>query len=181
MESDRKYLTEHELKALLKSIKKPRDLAIFTISYWRGLRASEVGKLTISSFDAKAGRLHVRRLKRSLEGSFLLGPPELSAMRAWLKIRGTAPGPLFPSREKRGISRRMLDVLMRKYGELAGIPPHLRHFHTLKHSIGTHLLGKLGIQEVQDWLGHRDIKSTMVYAAFRNQQRDAAARRVYED
>ena len=180
MENQRKYLTERELKDLLRAITTPRDRAIFTISYWRGLRASEVGRLTISSFDAKAGRLHIRRLKHSLEGSFLLSPAELTSMRKWLAIRGTGPGPLFTSRQNRGIGRRMLDVLMRKYCKAAGIPPHLRHFHTLKHSIGTHLLGTLDVVDVQHWLGHRDIRSTMVYSQYRSQAADEAARRVYE-
>jgi integrase len=33
-----KYLTEHELEALFKAIKSPRDRAIFQIAYHRGLR-----------------------------------------------------------------------------------------------------------------------------------------------
>jgi type 1 fimbriae regulatory protein FimB len=176
----RKYLSESELKSLLKAISDPRDKAIFTLAYWRGLRASEVGKLTISAYDARAGRLHVKRLKRSLEGTFLLSPGELRAMRAWIAIRGTKPGALFPSRHGRGISRQMLDVLMRRYGALAGVPPDLRHFHSLKHSIGTHLIAKIGVENVQKWLGHRDIKSTLVYAQMRDAQLDEAARRVYE-
>lgn len=176
---ERKYLTEDEVKALLRAIDSPRDKAIFTVAYWRGLRASEVGKLNYSSYDDRKGRLHVRRLKRSLDGSFLLSPGELRALRAWLRVRGDKPGPLFISRNGRGIGRRMLDVLMRRYGSEAGIPTHLRHFHSLKHSIGTHLMGKLGLAEVQRWLGHRDIKSTQVYAQIRDQRMDEAARAVY--
>lgn len=176
---DRKYLTEDELRKLLSVISDARDKAIFTVAYWRGLRACEVGRLTLASFDRKREMLHVKRAKRSLEGSFPLSPQELRALRGWLKVRGDKPGPLFPSRHGRGISRQMLDVLMRRYGATAGIPEHLRHFHSLKHSIATHLLGKLNIEEVQDWVGHRDIKSTQVYARIRSQQRDAAARRVY--
>lgn len=179
---DRKYLTEAELAALLKVIDSPRDRAIFTVAYWRGLRASEVGKLPLSAFDQRGERLHVKRVKRSLDGNFPLSPAELRTLRAWLKERGTAPGPLFTSRQgKRGITRSMLDVLMKRYGAAAGLPPGLRHMHALKHSIGTHLLGKLGVMEVKDWLGHRDIKSTMVYSQFRSQQRDAAAARVYDE
>src|SRR5262245_41430165 len=104
------------------------------------------------SYDAKKSRLHVKRLKGSLSGSFPLSPAEVRALRAWLKVRGDKPGPLFPSRHNRPISRQMLDVRMREYGAAACIPLWLRHFHTLKHSIGTHLMGKLGVAEVQRWL-----------------------------
>jgi site-specific recombinase XerD len=48
----------------------------------------------------------------------------------------------------------------------------------LKHSIGTHLIGKLDVKAVQDWLGHKDIKSIMVYTQFRSKDRDAASRRI---
>jgi site-specific recombinase XerD len=53
--------------------------------------------------------------------------------------------------------------------------------HCLKHALGTHLIAKgAGIYEVKDWLGHKDIRSTLVYAQFRNAERDAAAQKVYE-
>ena len=38
------------------------------------------------------------------------------ALRAWLKVRGTFPGPIFLSRQKRPIDRTTLHVLMKKYG-----------------------------------------------------------------
>lgn len=177
--SDRKYLTEAEIASLLRVIKSPRDKALFTIAYWRGLRASEIGRLRLSDFDAKKGRLHVKRVKGSLDGSFLLSPPELRALRAWIAVRGDAAGPLFVSREKRGIDRRTVYVLYQRYCREAGIPRHLWHPHCLKHSIATHLVGKLGVAKTQGWLGHKDIKSTMVYAQIRSAEMDAAAREVY--
>ncbi len=57
----------------------------------------------------------------------------------------------------------------------------LRHPHALKHSIGTHLIGKLPVMAVRDWLGHKDIKSTMVYTQFRSLDRDKASRQIYDE
>jgi site-specific recombinase XerD len=184
----RKYLTEDELKRLLQVVrghKSARNVAIFTVTYWRGLRASEVGRIPLSAWNQAKRRLYVTRLKGSLAGEFPLSQPEHSALTAWLKIRGSAPGPLFPSRESgaigRGISRFMLHVLMRDYAAEAGLPVHLRHMHCLKHALGTHLIAKgADLYAVKDWLGHKNIKSTLVYAQFRNAQRDAAAQRIYE-
>jgi site-specific recombinase XerD len=184
----RKYLTEEELKRLLHVIKvrkSARDEAIFLVTYWRGLRASEVGRIPLSAWNQSKCRLFVTRLKGSLSGEFPLSTAEQSALNAWLKIRGSAPGPLFPSRESgmfgSGIGRKMLHVLMRRYATAALLPIDLRHMHCLKHALGTHLIAKgAGIYEVKDWLGHKDIRSTLVYAQFRNAQRDAAAQKVYE-
>ena len=64
------------------------------------------------------------------------------ALRDWLKVRGSLPGPIFLSRLKRPINRTTLHVLMKKYSAAAGIPEPLRHFHVLKHSCATHLLSK---------------------------------------
>jgi type 1 fimbriae regulatory protein FimB len=178
-------LTEEELKRLLVVIKSPRDRAIFTVTYWRGLRASEVGRIPLSAWRVSARRLYVTRLKGSLSAEFPISPDEHRVLTAWLKIRGGAPGPLFPSRESgkigAGISRQMLHVLMRKYAAAALLPPHLRHMHVLKHALGTHLIAKgAGLYEVKDWLGHKDIRSTLVYAQFRSRERDAAAQRIYQ-
>lgn len=181
--NERKYLTEEELTRLLAVIKSPRDRAIFTVCYWRALRASEVGRIPFSAWRRSAKRIHIARLKGSLAGEYPLSPAEHQALVAWAKVRGDEPGPLFLSREwnaYRGISRQQMHELMRKYATEAGLPTHLRHMHALKHSIGTHLIGKgAGLYEVKDWLGHKDIRSTMVYAQFRNRERDAAAERIY--
>ena len=189
----RKYLTEQELRQFMAHVKSPRDRAIFTICYWRGLRASEIGLIPWSDWDQRKKKLFVHRLKRSLEGEFPLSPAETKALVAWKEIRGNAPGPMFPSRESAsfvsadrgktsaGIGRGMIHILFRRYATAAGLPAHLRHPHALKHSLATHLIAKgAGLYDVKDWLGHRDIKSTMVYAQMRNAERDSAARRVYE-
>ena len=68
---------------------------------------------------------------------------------------------------------------MRGYCRRAKIPAERSHPHALKHSCGTHLLEKLGdITLVQDWLGHKVIKSTMEYAKVVNPSREKAAERL---
>jgi site-specific recombinase XerD len=69
---------------------------------------------------------------------------------------------------------------MKRYRAEAGLPEHLRHLHALKHSICTHLIAKgAGIFEVRDWVGHRSLASTAIYAEFRNKQRDEVSARIY--
>jgi integrase len=110
------------------------------------------------------GTLYCRRLKDSFSKIFDLTKGEEKELRAWLRIRGRQPGPLFPSRQNGPISRTVLHKLMRKYGAAAGIPPALCHFHTLKHTCAVALLQQgMGVDQVQSWLGHRSIQSTMIY------------------
>jgi integrase len=189
----RKYLTEEELRRFFGVLVSPRDRALFTVAYWRGLRAAEIGRLPWSAWDQKKKLLYVFRLKGSLAGEYPISPAEHKALLAWKEIRGNEPGPMFRSRnsgsyvkaphgkESAGIGRGMIHVLFRRYAIEAGLPEHLRHEHCLKHSLCTHLVAKgADLLAIQDWAGHRDVRSTMVYTQIRNAQRTAAARKVYE-
>ena len=88
MKKQRKYLTEEELKRFLKGIESTRDRAIFTVSYWRGLRAAEPGQLKLSDWDRKAQRLFVHRGKGSVSGQALLSPAQSRTLEAWIRVRG---------------------------------------------------------------------------------------------
>jgi site-specific recombinase XerD len=174
------YLTEPQLEALMavKSMS-VRDRAIFRVAYHRGLRATEIGMIQIEDLDMRAERIRFKRLKASNGGEYHLCSSEVRALRAWLKERGAEPGPLFPSNRGTGISQQMLDVLIKRYGRLAGLPPELCHMHVLKHSCGTHLLNRgESIEDVQDHLGHVSISSTLIYAKFTSKRRHQRDKRL---
>ena len=167
------FLQAEEVERLFKVIKSPRDRALFRITYHAGLRASEVGVLEMRDYDPRTERMNFRRLKGSRAGIHRLVREEVKVLRAWLKIRGSGPGCIFPSRKHAPISRQRLDALMKQYGAAAKIPFELCHFHILKHSCATHLLAKgYHVDQVQDWLGHADIRNTMIYAHTTNARRD---------
>jgi integrase len=173
------YLQREEIDQLFRVITDKRDRAIFTITYQKGLRAHEVGLLQLADFRARDGYLFIHRGKGSISRHHALTKKEQIALRAWLKVRGSAPGPLFPSRQgSKGITRTRLDQLMKQYCAAAGIAPEKAHMHALKHSCGTHLRERGEPADViQDWLGHRDPKSTEIYLHFSRHRRDEAAER----
>jgi site-specific recombinase XerD len=175
-----KHLNPKELKAFFAAITDPRDRAMFTVAYWRGLRASEIGKLTFGAFDAKTGRLKYQRLKGSRGGNDLLSPIELKVLKAWLKVRGNKPGPLFPSNRGTGIGRQQVWVLAKHYAAAAGITRFYPHM--LKHGIATYLVEKnVEVLKIQRWLGHKSINSTLVYAHLGQAEQDELAARIYGD
>ena len=179
------YLTEEELGAFFRVIAAEgdvRDVALFELAYHRGLRASEVGMIQLAHLRMLAKRLYVTLLKGGTSGEFMLTEGELKALRAYLKHRGTKSGALFLSRNSKPISRRRLDELMKHYGTKAGLPIEKQHFHCLRHSCATSLLDRdVPIEEVQDHLGHTDIRNTMIYARVTNAKRKRKDERLAQE
>ncbi|HLG99488.1 MAG TPA: tyrosine-type recombinase/integrase [Bryobacteraceae bacterium] len=183
------YLTEPEIESFFRAIETEgrtgsradtiRDRALFETALGRGLRASEVGKLELKHLRLKENRLFVTRLKGGRTGEYLISEREARALRLYLRVRGWMNGPLFPSRNKRAISRRRLDELQKFYGAKSGLPREKQHFHCWRHTCATRLLEHgIAIEEIQDILGHEDIRSTMIYAKITSAKRMEVGERL---
>ena len=174
------FLTQDETRRLFKAIKKLRDRALFLTAYRHGLRASEVPLLQRSDLDLKAGRITIQRLKGSISGVYPLQPDLLKLLRRYLRSREDSSPALFISNRLSPIDRTTLWRLMQKYGAAALLPAEKRKFHSLRHSIATHLLDAgADVAFVRDWLGHSNIQNTMVYAQLTITTRDQAARSIF--
>jgi integrase len=174
---DLKYLSTEELQRFFQAIGNKRDLALFRVMYHLGLRASEIGILDLADFRQSEGRLKVTRLKRSNGGEYRLPDQALTALRSYVRYdRPKGAGPLFLSRNGRGIERTQVWRLAREYGDRAGIQVHP---HMFKHSCGTHL-AEMGedLLDIQDQLGHKSIANTRKYIGVTNKRRDQRGQRL---
>ena len=132
------------------------------------LRASEVGLIGLDPIDLKGHRIWITRLKGGISAEYPLPRTARLSRRLQVYLNSRClndPDVLFLSRLKQPISRKQIDVLLKKYGKKAKLPEDKCHAHTLRHSLAVHMLdsGFTG-EEVKDRLGHRDIRSTDVYA-----------------
>lgn len=178
-----KYFSEEEVGRLFAAIDKPRDLLIFRLAYRHGLRASEVGMLRVSDVNLRAGTIYIDRLKGSIGGQHAMHPADLKLLKKYMMSDRVKAGDiLFPSQQHRPISRSLLHRLMKEYGRRAGLPEDKCHFHALKHSIATHLISKgVGVQFVQEFLGHVDLANTLMYARLTSQYFENETRQVWEN
>lgn len=176
------YLTGKETEALFMAIRdrarargteagkarSTRDRALFRVMFECALRPSEIGLLQKSDWEDRDGKLHVRRAKNSISHSYMLTAPAAAALRAWLKVRGPAPGALFPSQVPRagglGMNPSQVFRLCQAYCRAALIPARKSHPQALRDSRGMDIRARGGdALAIRERLGHRAAKSAFRY------------------
>lgn len=167
-ERTRDYLTEDEFRTLLEGTKgsryRWRDTAMLMLTFYHGLRASEVCNLRRQDVDFTHGRIWIARLKGSLSTEQPLLPQERRALKRYLAQRGDSQLPwLFLSERGDQLTRYSINYLVRVASERAGLAFSV-HPHMLRHGCG-HALANRGydLRLIQDYLGHRDPKHTTRY------------------
>lgn len=145
-----------------------RDKAIFELMYGSGLRVSEICTLPMTSVDCDEGFARVFG-KGSKERVVPVGGQAAQAILNYLHggrphlVKDGTGGELFLSMRGKGISRKMVWLLVKDYARKAGIEKNVTP-HILRHSFATHLLmGGADIRAVQEMLGHADIGTTQIY------------------
>jgi integrase len=173
------YLTRKEVELLFEQITDLRDGALFGCMYHFGLRASEVGILLREHVNFKTRRIYIPRLKGGIPGEKVMISDIKKLLKTYLDARTDDLPYLFPSKQRGPLSRKRIDALFKLYAGRAGLPPHKRHSHCLRHSIATHLLDAgQSLEYVQDHLGHKSIRSTGVYARISDAKRERVAYQI---
>jgi len=177
------YLLPHETTDLFTEIKNEkgknatRNLAIFEIAIYAGLRASEIRLIRIGDYDPQRQQIYCKRLKHSCSNTLrIIDDHVLQALDLWYKCRiqqSYDTDALFISNKGNPISRKQLDVLTKKYCRNTSIPADKHHFHVLKHTRAVQLadLG-VNVQDIQWWLGHKKIENTLIYMQFTTAQQN---------
>lgn len=143
-----------------------RDQAIIELLYSSGLRVSELCDLCPMDIFLEEGFLRCRG-KGSKERIVPAGDRALLAIRKYReKERPMVPAGedrVFLSVRGRPMHRRSVSEILKKAAVTAGILRSVSP-HMLRHSFATHLLERgAGLREVQELLGHADIRTTEIY------------------
>jgi type 1 fimbriae regulatory protein FimB/type 1 fimbriae regulatory protein FimE len=134
------------------------------LTFYHGLRVSELCQLKRQDVDLTHGRIWVARLKGSLSTEQPLRSEELRALKRYLPEQGDAQMPWYflPEREEQ-FTRFAINYLVRVTGERAGLSFRV-HPYMLRHGCGYALANRgYDLRLVQDSLGHRDPKHTTRY------------------
>ena len=164
-------LASGELRALFGACRGSlgaRDAALLSICYGAGLRRSEAVALDLSDFDPETGSLTIRHGKGNKARLAYASNGALAALKAWVAVRGSEPGPLFLAIAKGGAVRstRLTDAavfrafvsLARRAG-VAGFTPH-----DLRRTFISDLLDAgADIATVAHLAGHANVRTTARY------------------
>jgi integrase len=167
-ERTRDYVTEGEFLALVGATRQSRhhwrNTAMLMLTFYHGLRVSELCHLQCKDIELKHGCLWVGRVKGSLSTEQPLLAEELRVLKRYLKERSDSQLPwLFLTERGDQFTRFSINYLVRTASRRAGLALVV-HPHMLRHGCG-HALANRGhdLRLIQDYLGHRDPKHTMRY------------------
>lgn len=165
------YLTpEEKQRILLAASVNKRDYAMLLVLVSSGVRVSELINLkTTDIFRRSVSIKNGKGMKHRV--TFISADAEKALQRY---RRGLTEGYLFPNPVGNRLSRVIVARKVHYYALKAGISKHVT-VHTLRHTFATLYLDAGGrIEDLQQMLGHADLKTTLLYLHFTNERLHSA-------
>ena len=132
------------------------------LSYGMGLRVSEIVNLKICDIDSRSMMVFIARAKGKKDRYANLPESVLGQLRDYFKEFRPREY-LFEGQYGGQYSCRSVQMVFKNSLERAGVNKKVG-IHSLRHSFATHLLERgTDLRLIQDLLGHKDIKTTLLY------------------
>jgi len=191
--SDIRFLTEAELVALIEAVdvdEEPlghTDWAMFLTAALTGLRQGELLGLQWRDVDFAAERIRVRRSyvrghwgrpkSRYSSRSVPMAPQVAVALRRHLnrsQYRDREDLVFGHPRTGKVLSASAIDRRFKKTLRAARVREV--RFEDLRHTFGTRLAANgVSPRDIQEWMGHEDIRTTQIYAAYEPREHEVEA------
>jgi integrase len=191
-----KYMTDEELERFFSVIRKrskprlrARDLAMFNLMLYYGLRLEEVTLLRLEHLNLLSSQLFVTRVKgKTHRGKWYdLSHENLALLKDWLKLRAefkdAEKNPFLfvnqKSGEEKPFSKQQLYGVTKAYAKQAGVD--WVHPHAFRHTCGVRL-ARAGFNAfaIRDRLGHSSVLSTQIYVELAGPDRAYQSARMDE-
>ena len=167
-------ITADDAHRLLHSIERNtplgrRDYAIVQLLHTYGVRAGQVSRLRLADIEWSAGQIRFPALKGGKTIADPLTDEVAESLLDYLQ-RGRAPYScpevfLTARYGAHPISSTLISTMVGRRLESAGIQMSPRGAHVFRHGFATRLLAAgQSLKTIADWLGHRDIQTTAIYA-----------------
>jgi len=184
-----KYLSLEQSKELLEVASTPpsgshgnhdnsaRNYAIITLFLNCGIRLSELVGINTKDISFEDNKLNVIG-KGNKERTIYLNDACIRALKTYLEVRphdgvkDDSRDALFLSEQKKRISNRTVQYVVKEELRLAGIDQNKYSVHKLRHTAATlmYKYGQVDIRALQELLGHESIATTQIYTHVDNDQ-----------
>lgn len=163
-----KAISTQDIKKMLDTIENSKHTLLLKLCYGMGLRVSEIVNLKITDIDSKRMQVLVNQGKGKKDRYVNLPESILNELRAYY-IEYKPKNFLFEGRYGDQYSIRSVQAVFKNAMKKARINKKVG-IHSLRHSYATHLIEQgTDIRFVQELLGHKDIKTTMIYTSLTDQ------------
>ena len=164
-----KVLSKNEILRLFGQVDNLKHQIILKLSYGMGLRVSEIVNLKISNIDSGRMLVHIENSKGKKDRYVPLPETILETLRDY--FREYRPKEfLFEGQYGGQYSIRSVQAIFKTAMKKAKIKKTIG-IHGLRHSYATHLLeAGTDMVFIQKLLGHKDVRTTQIYAKVTNKQ-----------
>ncbi len=177
-----KYLTLDESKRILDNVESQypeRDYAILTLFLNCGLRLSELVGINLRDYDGEKLRVLGKGAKERI---IYLNNACQTALNQYLQVRPHEKvkdkNAMFLSRNHTRLSGKMVQIIVKRALETAGLDTSRYSAHKLRHTAATlmYRYGNVDIRALQEVLGHAQLSTTQIYTHVDNERlREATA------
>jgi integrase/recombinase XerC len=145
------------------SFKELRSVLMIELLYSCGLRVSELVGINLADFDLSEG--FVKVMGKGGKARFSpIGEATIDVLKRYLEMRpNCSSDALFINQKNIRISTRTVQNVVKNRALQVGVSINV-HPHMLRHAAATHFLqSSHDLRTVQEFLGHKSIKSTQIY------------------
>jgi len=156
-------LSSEEVREILAAVEGDRNRVVLETIYGSGLRLMEALNLRVADIDSKEMLLHIRSGKGGVARHATLSSTLLEILRKYFRVYRSRDF-LFPSKDGK---RQMCETVIQKSFSKALAKTGIKKkasVHSLRHSFASHHLERgSDLRLIQELLGHRSLKSTLIY------------------
>jgi site-specific recombinase XerD len=164
-----KVMSKKDIAKLLAQVENLKHLIIIKLCYGMGLRVSEIVNLKITDIDSSRMLVHIQAAKGKKDRYVTLPTSILEELRNYYRTYRPKIY-LFEGQYGGQYSIRSVQAVFKNAMQKAKINKSVG-IHGLRHSYATHLLEcGTDMTFIQKLLGHKDIKTTEIYAKVSNRQ-----------
>jgi integrase/recombinase XerD len=156
-------LSKSQVQKVIDATTSLRSQALVMLVYSAGLRLSEIASLKVHHIESEQMRIRVENGKGQLDRYTILSQKALDVLREYYRFARPNDYLFLGRNHNNHLSKRMVERIVSDAGVKACIGKRI-YPHTLRHCFATHLLeAGTSLPVIQKLLGHKSIRTTMVY------------------